>query len=286
MDNLADDLKELDVFIGKRLREKRHKLGLTLVQVGKDVGMSHQQIQKYEQAQSRVSAGVLYQLGQFYGISPHYFYQGFTPPHQRSEKKKGNAVFHNPAKVLHILLVEDNPADELLMRRSLDASNHKINVFCVHDGAQTIDFLRYKQDLDVDFPRPDLILLNLNIPKRDGFNVLKEIKRDRLLQDIPVIALTNGISVEEMVNVYQNYAAGYVCKTFDHALFQANIVTLINYWSSVAVLPGTTQDQDEMVEEEEEEFFLLETTESQQEEQSITKTSLKFQTLASVRKKN
>ena len=266
MDNLADDLKELDIFIGKRLREKRHKLGFTLAQVGKNLGISHQQIQKYEQAQSRVSAGILYQLGQFYGVSPHYFYQGFTPLTQRSEKKKSNVVFHNPSKVLHILLVEDDPADELIMRRALDATNHKINIFCVHDGAQTIDFLRYKQDLNVDFPRPDLILLDLNIPKRDGFNVLKEIKRDRSLQDIPVIVLTNGISIEEMVNVYQNYAAGYICKTFDYTSFQTNIVTLVNYWSSVVVLPGTAQDQDEMSEEEEEEDdYLSESSESSQE---------------------
>ncbi|RZI45334.1 response regulator [Candidatus Finniella inopinata] len=250
MEYLADDLKELDVFIGRRLREKRHKLGFTLAQVGENLGISHQQIQKYEQAQSRVSAGVLYQISQFYGVSPHYFYQGFTPPNQRNEKKKSDVVFHNPSKELHILLVEDDPADELIMRRALDATNHKINLFCVHDGAQTIDFLRYKQDLNVDFPRPDLILLDINIPKRDGFNVLKEIKRDRLLQDIPVIVLTNGISVEEMLSVYQNYAAGYICKTFDYANFAANIATLINYWSSVVVLPGTSQDQDENIETE------------------------------------
>lgn len=242
MDSLTDDLKELDVFIGKRLREKRHKLGFTLSQVGENLGISHQQIQKYEQSQSRISAGILYRIAQFYGESPQFFYQGFIPLYKRVEKPKNNLIFHNPSKMLHILLVEDDPADELIMRRALEATNHKINVFCVHDGAQTIDFLRYKKDINVDFPRPDLILLDLNIPKRDGFNVLKEIKRDRCIQDIPVVVLTNGISTEEMVNSYQNFASGYICKSFDNTSFQSNIHTLINYWSSVVVLPGTAQE--------------------------------------------
>lgn len=242
MDSLTDDLKELDIYIGKRLRERRHKLGFTLAQVGENLGISHQQIQKYEQAQSRVSAGILYRIAQFYGETPQFFYQGFIPPYKRSQKLKNNLIFHNPHKPLHILLVEDDPADELVMRRALEASNHKISIFCVHDGAQTIDFLRYKKDINVDFPRPDLILLDLNIPKRDGFNVLKEIKRDRFIQDIPVIVLTNGISTQEMVNAYQNFASGYICKSFDYNSFQTNIHTLINYWSSVVVLPGTAQE--------------------------------------------
>lgn len=250
MDNLSDDLKELDVYIGKKLREKRQKLGFTLAQVGENLGVSHQQIQKYEQAQSRVSAGILYQIGHFYGVSPQYFYQGFSSNCRRTEKRKSDVIFHNPSKALHILLVEDDPADELIMRRALDASNHKINIFCVHDGAQTIDFLRYKKNLNVDFPRPDLILLDVNIPKRDGFNVLKEIKRDRSIQDIPVVVLTNGLSTQEMISVYQNYAAGYICKAFDHSSFQTNISTLIHYWASVVVLPGTAQEKGEDFDEE------------------------------------
>ena len=78
MDNLADDLKELDVFIGKRLREKRHKLGLTLVQVGKDVGMSHQQIQKYEKAKNRISASRLFELAQILKKPVSSFFEDLT----------------------------------------------------------------------------------------------------------------------------------------------------------------------------------------------------------------
>ena len=65
----------------------------------------------------------------FYGVSPQYFYQGFSSNCRRTEKRKSDVIFHNPSKALHILLVEDDPADELIMRRALDASNHKINIF-------------------------------------------------------------------------------------------------------------------------------------------------------------
>jgi CheY-like chemotaxis protein len=242
MDSLIDDLKELDIFIGRRLREKRRKLGFTLVQVGESLNISHQQIQKYEQAQSRVSAVILYRIAQFYGEPPQYFYQGFIPIYSQAEKRKTGLIFHNPRKTLHILLVEDDPADELVMRRALEETNRKISVFCVRDGDQTIDFLRYKRDINVDFPRPDLILLDLSIPKRDGFNVLKEIKRDRFIQSIPVVVLTNGINTQEMSDAYQNHASGYLCKSSDYNSFQINIHTLLNYWSCVVVLPGTAQE--------------------------------------------
>ncbi len=248
MSALEEELTRLNVFIGKRLREKRRKLGLTLAQVGEGLGVSHQQIQKYEQGQTRASAAILHQIGQMYGVGLQFFVQGYASLCPHTNRKITDVVFHDPNGTLHVLLVEDDPADEFMIRSALESTNHKIHVFSVHDGAQALDFLRYKT-MNVDFPRPDLILLDLSIPKRDGLNVLKEIKRDREIQDVPVVVLTNGISGQEMDTVYKNHAAGYVCKTEDPQIFQNKIVTLINYWSSVAVLPGTAQDQDHFLHE-------------------------------------
>jgi DNA-binding response OmpR family regulator len=86
------------------------------------------------------------------------------------------------------------------------------------------------------------VLLDLNIPKRDGQTVLKEIKRDREIQDIPVIILTNSISVQEMIMVYKNQASGYISKSFDYDVFQKNMIGLVDYWSTVVVLPNTAQE--------------------------------------------
>lgn len=242
MENRNEEIKELDVYVGKKLREKRQKLGMTLAYVAEKLCVSHQQIQKYEQAQSRISAGMLYHIGQLYGVPSQYFFDGFQATQQKKGERAGTDIIsHNLEKPLSILLVEDDPTDELLTRRALEAADHKVNIFCVHDGAQAIEFLRYKT-MNVDFPRPDIILLDLNIPKRDGQTVLKEIKRDREIQDIPVVILTNSISVQEMIAVYKNQASGYISKSFDYDVFQKNMIGLVEYWSTVVVLPNTAQD--------------------------------------------
>ena len=87
MENRAEEIKELDVYVGKRLREKRQKLGMTLAYVAERLSVSHQQIQKYEQAQSRISAGMLYHIGQLYGVPSQYFFDGFQATMQKKRRK-------------------------------------------------------------------------------------------------------------------------------------------------------------------------------------------------------
>lgn len=233
--------KNLDIHLGRRMREKRLKLGMTLAHVAERLGISHQQIQKYEQAQSRISAGTIFQIGRLYGVPSQYFFEGYAPTTETVPSSlETDTILHDRDRPLNILLVEDDPADELLTRRALDMTTHKVNLFCVHDGVQAIEFLRYKT-IQADFPRPDVILLDLNLPKRDGHTVLREVKRDRDIQDIPVVVLSNSISVQEMTAVYKNFASGYINKSFDFDVFQTALLGLINYWSLAVVLPNTAR---------------------------------------------
>ncbi|MHA1558663.1 MAG: response regulator [Alphaproteobacteria bacterium] len=231
--------RELDLHVGKKLREKRQKLGLTLTYVAEKLSLSHQQIQKYEQAQSRISAAILYNIGGLYGVPMHYFFEGFNDSVTEMPYKSG-IIEQNRSKILNILLVEDDPADELLIRQACDEIKDRVNIFCVHDGLQSIEFLRYKT-MNVNFPRPDIILLDLNIPKKDGYETLRDIKRDREIQDIPVIVLTNSINIKDMIRMYQNYAAGYINKSFDFDVFLKTFRILVDYWSWAVVLPGTAK---------------------------------------------
>lgn len=232
--------KELDVYIGKRLRMKRQKLGLTLSDLGEKIGVSHQQIQKYEQAQSRISAILLYQLCQILGVESNYFFQGFSAFSKNTELASSDIIIPDHESPLNVLLVEDDAADELLTRRAFSECSVFVNLFTVHDGMAAMDFLRNKL-ISVDFPRPDIILLDLNIPKRDGATVLREIKRDRDLNDIPVIIMTNGINFQEMLSCYKAYASGYICKPFDYDVFQNNIDALARYWAKSVVLPNRSR---------------------------------------------
>jgi CheY-like chemotaxis protein/DNA-binding XRE family transcriptional regulator len=231
-----DELSELDVYVGKRLREKRKKCRMTLSQIAYELDVSHQQVQKYEQGQSRVSAASIYKLSIILGVSPNYFFDGFKP---KTFLKQLNNVIQPQSrlKTLNILVAEDDAADELLIRKALEKSETKITIFCLHDGDEIIKFLK-QQNTTECFPRPDIIILDLNIPKRDGHEILKEIKRDQSIKDIPVIILTNSVSVSEMITAYKNYASGYICKSFNYQDFEKSLLGMINYWSETVILPS------------------------------------------------
>lgn len=226
----------IDKIIGKQLREKRIKRGLTLSAVANEIGVSYQQIQKYESAVSKISASALYQLTLLYGIGIEKFFEGLPGANLPSKNISNGLLRQSERKVLNLLIVEDNPGDEAITRRAL--SDFKdINILCVHDGAQTMEVLRYKT-LCSDFPRPDLIFLDMYLPRRDGLTILKEIKRDRDIQDIPIVILTNNISADLMSLAYKNGASGYICKSFDFMAFKESITDCIKYWSQAVVLPS------------------------------------------------
>lgn len=228
---------EIDHYIGYKLREKRQKLNFTLSDIATRLGISLQQVQKYEQGKSRVPAIFLYKIARILGVTPDYFFEGIENINSSFLKSNtgGDISFERP-KSINIFLVEDDPSDELLIRNILNTCKYKVKVFSTHDGEKALELLRNRKTISI-FPRPDLILLDLNIPKRDGHHVLKEIKRDQDLCDIPVIILTNSISVKEMVSTYRNYAAGYICKSFDLEIFHQNIIKMIEYWADIVILP-------------------------------------------------
>lgn len=136
-----------------------------------------------------------------------------------------------PSKKLRILLVEDNPDDVVIAERSLKKGNmsEKSDLSVVNDGQAALDFLHRRGDYG-DAPRPDLILLDLNLPKIDGHEVLEEIKKNENLRRIPVIVLTISEREEDMVKAYNSGASGYITKPPSSAEFAKVIETVLDYW--------------------------------------------------------
>jgi CheY-like chemotaxis protein len=139
-------------------------------------------------------------------------------------------------KALRILLVEDNPGDiELILEAFKECQiTHDIDV--VTDGQEAIDFLRRKEEY-AQCKRPNLILLDLNLPKKDGKQVLQEIKNDPHLKRIPVIVLTSSAREEDVVKVYENYANCYVRKPVDLNDFLSLVRKVEDFWFTVVELP-------------------------------------------------
>ena len=134
-------------------------------------------------------------------------------------------------KKLKILLVEDNPEDVLIAERALTKANmkEKSELFIVRDGQEALDFL-YRQGQYENAPRPDLILLDLKLPKVSGHEVLQKIKDDEHLRRIPVIVLTISEREEDMVKAYDSGASGYITKPPSSAEFARVIETVLDYW--------------------------------------------------------
>ena len=140
---------------------------------------------------------------------------------------------------IEILLVEDSPTDALLTREALEQSKILNQLHHVENGVEALAFLR-GTDQYVGMPRPDLILLDLNLPKKSGIEVLQEIKEDEALRIIPVVVLTTSKSEEDVLKSYDLHANCYIIKPVDFDKFIAVIQSIREFWFSVVTLPRIT----------------------------------------------
>ncbi len=139
---------------------------------------------------------------------------------------------------LKILLVEDSPSDIDLTKEALDEGKIIHELFVVEDGLAAMQFLR-KEGPYGDMPRPDVILLDLNLPKKDGREVLVEIKSDRALKRIPVIVLTTSAAEEDICSTYEHYANCYITKPVDVEDFIRVLRSFSDFWLAFVKLPPT-----------------------------------------------
>ena len=138
-----------------------------------------------------------------------------------------------------ILLVEDNPGDVDLTREALHESKVHTQMSVVHDGDEALAFLRH-QGAHAAAPRPDLILLDLNLPKKDGRAVLGEIKEDPALASIPVVVLTSSEAERDIAHVYALHANCFVTKPIGLEQFLEIVRTIEQFWLTVVKLPRVT----------------------------------------------
>lgn len=139
-------------------------------------------------------------------------------------------------RIVEILLVEDNPGDVRLTRESLEESKIINNLSVVNDGQEALDFLHRKNGYE-DAPRPDLILLDLNLPVKSGQQVLEQIKKDPELRQIPVVVLTTSEAEEDVVSSYELNANCYVNKPLGFEQFQQVVDTINDFWFGIVSLP-------------------------------------------------
>ena len=148
----------------------------------------------------------------------------------------------NP-KLVTLLLAEDDPDDRLLTRQALEKSRLDNDLRCVEDGEELLDYLRRRGKYadPKQSPRPGLILLDLNMPRKDGREALREIKSDPRLRAIPIVALTTSKSEEDVVRTYNLGVNSYITKPVRFSALVEVMQAIGKYWFEIVELPGRPQ---------------------------------------------
>jgi two-component system, chemotaxis family, response regulator Rcp1 len=144
------------------------------------------------------------------------------------------------AAPIEVLLVDDSPGDVRLTQEAFKDAKMLINLRVASDGVDAMAFLG-RQGKHADAPRPDLILLDLNLPKKDGREVLSELKESPTLKSIPVVILTTSASEADILASYQHHANCYITKPVDLEGFLKVVKSIDGFWLSVVKLPRETR---------------------------------------------
>ena len=140
-------------------------------------------------------------------------------------------------KPIEILLVEDNPGDSRLAKEALKDSKLLNNLYIAEDGVEAMNFL-HQTGKYIRMPRPDLIILDLNLPKKDGREVLAEIKTDVDLKRIPVVILTISKAEEDILKTYNLHANCFITKPIDLDQFMKVVKSIEDFWLTIVKLPN------------------------------------------------
>jgi chemotaxis family two-component system response regulator Rcp1 len=148
----------------------------------------------------------------------------------------GSADHLNGLSAITVLMVEDDPDDVYLTQEALRESRLRMNLHVVTDGVEAMRYLRREAGYE-QARRPNLVLLDLNLPRMDGREVLTEIREDPALTDIPVVILTTSKAEEDVASSYRQHANCYISKPVDIEQFRSVVASIENFWFTIVQLP-------------------------------------------------
>lgn len=222
-------MNDLDIFLGKKIAFFRAKMDWPLKTLANLLGISIQQLQRYEKGVNKISASLLYEMAKIFHMDISCFFEAY---HDEKIPEK------IPKTLWNLLVIEDNPNDEFLLRKALQDFPREISISSLNEGQSAVNFFRALSNKDITpIPKPDLIFLDLHLPDMKGLDILKDIKRRRYLQDIPIIVLTNSLNVEDKAETYHLQASGFIRKSFSYEEFKTQLHRTLNYWIETVELP-------------------------------------------------
>jgi len=224
-------------YVGQRIRERRKVLRLSQIDLARMMGFSYQQMQKYETGTSHATVSRLLQFANVLNVPATYFYEGAKLNDALGNAIQSDTIKQNRTTPLHVLLVEDNPADVILFRKALSTLSEQIDLHVIHKAETVSDYL---QNYESKYGKsaPELVILDLSLPKIHGLQLLKNIKNNSATISLPVIMLTNSVSRKEMEDAYRYGASGFIQKSVDMGQYMDAIETAMRYWAKAVALPA------------------------------------------------
>lgn len=224
-------------FIGRRIRERRKALKLSQGKLAELMGVSYQQIQKYEAGVSQASVGRLLHFAAALGVPPGYFYEGVKIEEPIGQGIGGDIPPEIRSTALRILLLQDNPAATLAFRQALDGSGIAAELHVVRGGAALLDFLAHHQTKYAK-PAPELVVLDGTLASAAAMQLLKSLKSKAETSGIPVVLLGHGHSRKELQEAYRAGAAGFIRHSADPSRLRGAIGAAATYWAEAVALPN------------------------------------------------
>lgn len=227
-------MTDINLHIGRKIQEARIKRAETLYSLAAKLKVSHQIIHKYEKGQANVSSQTLYKIAHILDVPVAFFFASIEPQEKNDSEEALTINFKDQyQKKLNIFFIDDNPSDILICSNIFNSMDSKPNVISINSAEKALDLLKK----EIQSLNSSIILLDLNMPGMDGFAFLRDIKKRKVLQDIPVIMMTSSMNKEDVRKSYRFGASGYICKSFGYDEFYENLSILLNYWQKTMVLP-------------------------------------------------
>lgn len=222
------DTDQKDVLLGKKVMLFRKKMNWPLKTLAADLNVSIQQLQRYEKGLNKISAVMLYQIAEIFEVPIEYFFEEF-----------GNHVPIDE-ELFRILLIEDSANDEFLLRKALMDFPRKMHIYAINDGKEAMNFFNdLCQKAPDALPKPNLILLDLNLPSVRGLDLLRDIKKRAQLCEIPVVVLSSSANPEDRSTAYSLQASGFIRKSFAYSEFKNQLFQALTYWIDIVELPNS-----------------------------------------------
>lgn len=232
---------DLNTHIGHRLRESRKRAHLTLEQLSRALGVTYQQVQKYETGQSKIPTEKLYECSKIMNIPIQDFFNSYNTNQNTVETSESEPRIITPSsRPPNLLLAECNPVDEFITRTLLEELNPEMQIICIHSHQQFINMIK-NYSLDTLFVKPDLIFVELAIAKAENYAVLMDLKHSKFFQSLPIIVFSPSIYAEDLLKIYHHGASSFIYKSFNSEEAKKVLASCLQYWGKVALLPSAAQ---------------------------------------------